>query len=238
MGPRPSASPPPALSPPTRTWRWRWLALSGALLVSVCVVGPRAFAGDRGALAPPGLLSRVDFRDQRGADVRAERFAGSSILLNFVFTRCPSLCPTQTRELAKLRQAMSADLRARVSFVSVTLDPGYDTPENLLHFARQMGADWSFLAASPSATRELLQQLQGAASSSVLPEPEPTPGALPSGHGTALYLFDRYGRLMQRYVGAPIDQQRLLTDLARVDRVSPASASSLPGATPDREPSP
>ena len=219
--------------------RWRWLVLAGGLLlVGWCVVGQRALARKSGWLAPPAVLSGIGFHDQRGADFGAERLAGSSILLNFVFTRCASVCPTQTRELVKLRQALPAELRARVAFVSISLDPSYDGPTELRHFAQQNGADWSFLAASPGATRELLAKLRGAASGPLLPEPEPAPGAVPSGHGTALYLFDRQGRLMQRYVGAPIDQSRLLADLARVDRVSQAPVASLAVATQDREVSP
>ena len=216
----------------------RWLGVAVALLVGSCVLGQRAFARQAVAFAAPALLSEVGFRDQSGAPFPVERLAGSSLLLNFVFTRCASVCPTQTRELVKLRQAMPEALRARVAFATISLDPSYDSPQHLLHFAQENGADWAFLAASPSATRELLAELQGVARNPALPEPEPSPGALPSGHGTALYLFDRQGRLMQRYVGAPIDQPRLLADLARVDRVGQASVPPLSAARRDREPSP
>ncbi|MGC4088090.1 MAG: hypothetical protein QM756_09365 [Polyangiaceae bacterium] len=82
----------------------------------------------------------------------------------------------------------------------------------MLRFAQENHAasdNWSFVAASPDATALLVAALQ----------PKGPASADLARHGSAVYLFDRAGRLMQRYAGAPLDQQRLLDHLARLTRV-------------------
>ena len=215
-----------------RRARFATLALVFGLLLGLAVAGGVAWARESRGGAPPALLVGIPFREQSGADFKLERLAGSTVLLNFVFTRCAAVCPTQTRELAALRQALPSDLRDNVSFVSVSLDPSHDTPAELQRFAEKNGAafsNWSFLATNPEATRKLVEQLQGAAPSALAEAAATRQVSLTpeSRHETALYLFDRRGRLLQRFVGAPIDRQRLIAELARADRVGRSATSPL-----------
>jgi len=219
-------------APGSRRARVRLVGLSllGVLLVGL-VVGTRAWAHSRALLRPPALLSGVEFRDQRDADFRIEQLAGSIILVNFVFTRCPSVCPTQTRELAQLRRALPRPLSERIAFVSVSLDPIHDTPAELSQFAEKNGANapnWSFLAASPEATHLMVEQLKGASAEALAEAAKARQAPLVlNPHETALYLFDRFGHLLQRYVAAPVDQARLLADLERASRVGEAASRSF-----------
>jgi protein SCO1/2 len=205
--------------------------LLGGLLLGLVVEGGRALAQHRAVVPPPALLAGVEFRDQRAAAFRVEQLAGSTILLNFVFTRCATVCPTQTRELARLRRALPEQLSEHIAFVSVSLDPTHDTAPELVRFADENGANvshWSFLATSPEATRSLVERLRGA-SSTALDEAagaRQAPLERLTTHETTLYLFDRSGRLLQRYVGVPIDQARLLADLEQAVRVGEADSHS------------
>lgn len=212
--------------------RYLAFALVFVALTGLVTVGGVAWARERRGGAAPGLLAGISFRDQSGAEFDLEQLSGSTVLLNFVFTRCAAVCPTQTRELVALRQALPDDLRDEVRFVSVSLDPTHDTPAELERFADKNGArarNWSFLATSPEATHRLVEQLRGAAPSALAEAAASRQVSLTpeSRHETALYLFDRDGRLLQRYVGAPVDRQRLVTELARADRVGRSRASAL-----------
>jgi protein SCO1 len=208
-----------------RLLRWRVVVLASALLLVSYIVGAHAFAASEGS-QPPALLTVIHGRDQRGEPFSIERLAGKAILLNLVFTRCGSVCPTQTRELARLEQALPDRLRSQVALLSLSIDPSHDSPTELARFARTNGADWpnwTFVTAAPTETDALVAQLQGGAGAE----------ALPQGHGTALYLFDRFGRLLQRYVGAPLDQRRLLADVERMVRISHSPPSPPPPAHPE-----
>ena len=134
-----------------------------------------------------------------------------------MFTSCPVVCPKQTEALAEVRAALPEAVRERVRFVSVSVDPENDTPRALKRFARAHHADergWSFVRSDPAGTERLTSRLAAF-----------EPGAAaPSAHGTSLYLFDRGGRLVQRYRGAPLDVSHLARELTFLDDLKPSGA--------------
>jgi protein SCO1/2 len=80
------------------------------------------------------------------ADLRGQRVA-----LTFIYTRCPlpDFCPLMDRHFAALQQARADDpALADVRLVSVSIDPGFDTPDVLRAHAESLGADpdvWHFV---------------------------------------------------------------------------------------------
>ena len=126
--------------PSLQPWLWTgFLALVMAVPVLRSVVPA--------PLPPPPVLGTVpDFRlvDQSGAPFAPERLAGRVWIADFVFTRCPDVCPRMTERLVKVQRTLGE----RVNLVSVSVDPEYDTPERLAAFARANGAEsprWHFL---------------------------------------------------------------------------------------------
>lgn len=70
------------------------------------------------------------------------------VLINFVHTSCKNACPMMTRKLTLVRDLVEAQLGNPIQFVSISLDPGKDTPAALKEFARRHEADhdgWVFL---------------------------------------------------------------------------------------------
>ena len=101
--------------------------------------------------------------DQEGKVAGSRRFRGKQIMLNFIFSRCPvaNMCPASTAKMmAAQRLARAAGVK-NVEFVSITLDPTYDTPGVLKEYADVRGIDtsnFSFLTGPESAVRDLLTQ--------------------------------------------------------------------------------
>jgi protein SCO1/2 len=60
--------------------------------------------------------------------------------LNFVFTTCSTTCSMQTAVLAALQARLAREGRA-ARFLSLTIDPDNDTPEQLARFAARFGID-------------------------------------------------------------------------------------------------
>jgi protein SCO1/2 len=86
-------------------------------------------------------LALVD-QDQRPFD--AHRFDGQPTLVNFIFTSCPTICPTLT---AKMRGLQAKTAGTPIRLVSVSVDPETDTPEVLRGYGVKYGADfarWTF----------------------------------------------------------------------------------------------
>ncbi|MCH9034946.1 MAG: SCO family protein [Planctomycetes bacterium] len=69
------------------------------------------------------------------------------VVINFIYTTCPDVCPLETAKLAQL-QAILGDRVGRDIFIySITIDPENDTPEVLAEYAKvyQAGPGWLFL---------------------------------------------------------------------------------------------
>jgi protein SCO1/2 len=101
--------------------------------------------------------------DQNGKVVSAARFRGRQIMLNFIFTRCPvaTMCPASTAKMMTAqRQARAAGV-TNIEFISITLDPEYDTPGVLKDYALTRGIDlanFSLLTGPEKAIKDLLTQ--------------------------------------------------------------------------------
>lgn len=83
---------------------------------------------------------------ETGVPVRRSDLGGKVVIADFIFTTCQGICPGMTAKMKSLAEGLREEPRIR--FVSFTVDPDHDTPEVLLRYAREHGADparWSFL---------------------------------------------------------------------------------------------
>ena len=101
--------------------------------------------------------------DQEGRVVQSGRFRGKRVMINFIFTRCPvaTMCPASTTKMVAAQQQAAAAGVTGIEFVSITLEPAYDTPGVLKEYAVARGIDtanFSFLTGPEAAVRDLLTQ--------------------------------------------------------------------------------
>lgn len=113
-----------------------------------------------GAPAPPppvlGAVPAFRFTDQNGVAFGPQTLAGKAWVADFIFTRCPTVCPVMTERLAALAPRLGD-----VDLVSVSVDPDFDTPERLRAFAREHGASsprWHFLTGDSAAIQRAVTQ--------------------------------------------------------------------------------
>src|SRR5262249_49546786 len=80
------------------------------------------------AVARPGDVA-PDFAltDQNGARVSSGDLRGHWAVVDFVYTRCTGPCPILTSVQVELQKKLAPAQRAEVRFVSITLDPEFDT---------------------------------------------------------------------------------------------------------------
>jgi protein SCO1/2 len=190
------------------------------LLVSPCVdaeavardkavVRQESTRGDDG-LAP--LLTVLI--DQDGRAIDAARLTNYIVLVNFIFTGCGSTCPIQTAALAKFDRSLPPALRARVKLLSISVDPGNDSPAVLKTYARTFGIDtrrWTFATGRP----DLIRRITDAFSAM-------RPGTAGAGfHTSEVRLFDARHRMIQRYAGAPLAEAQLRADVLTLAAMHP-----------------
>lgn len=89
----------------------------------------------------------ISFTNQLGQQVSLDDLKGKVIVLDFFFTRCPSICPGLARNMKKLQDAFikNPDI---VQFISISVDPEYDSVPQLRKFADKYQANhdsWWFV---------------------------------------------------------------------------------------------
>lgn len=97
---------------------------------------------DIGSVPPFALV------DERGETFTQEALRGHPTLINFVFTRCGTICPGIAMVTERLQERTSDRKGIDIKFVTISLDPEYDTPARLAEFAERYKADptrWRFL---------------------------------------------------------------------------------------------
>jgi protein SCO1/2 len=74
-------------------------------------------------------------RNQDGKQIRFKDFRGKALLLTFIYTRCPlpEYCTLMSNNFAQIDRQLGhdPDLYAKTHLLSISIDPGYDTPQVL-----------------------------------------------------------------------------------------------------------
>jgi protein SCO1/2 len=129
-----------------------WLILSflPAIFVSAARVDDAP-----GVLFPAPHFGLTDQNDKPFSDADLK---GKTWVVDFVFTRCGGPCPMMTQRMIKLAKQIDSP---NVRFVSISVDPAYDTPAVLREYAKVQGATdprFVFLTGDSSVIYDLAQK--------------------------------------------------------------------------------
>ena len=82
-----------------------------------------------------GTIADVPVQDQSGRTWHFHRdlVQGRLVAINFIFTRCTTVCPLLGTRFAQVQKQLGDDA-ARVALISVSIDPANDTPERAKTF--------------------------------------------------------------------------------------------------------
>ena len=114
-----------------------------------------ALAGCRHESLPVlGTVPAFALTERSGDALHAQDLAGHVWVADFVFTRCPDVCPALTGRFARLQHELDG-----VRLVSFSVDPTRDTPEVLREYATRAGArpGWLFVTGPRDAVATLLR---------------------------------------------------------------------------------
>ena len=87
-----------------------------------------------------GALPPLELTDQTGAPFGLDDMRGRVWIASFVFTKCPTICPTLSSKMAELSRRF-AGREAELGLVSFTVDPENDTPEVLREYSARFDAN-------------------------------------------------------------------------------------------------
>lgn len=166
-----------------------------------------------------GALPDFSFTRQDGQPFGSAQLRGHPFIANFIFTRCPTVCPAFTRKMAHVQQSTDSH-GTHLQLVSFSVDPKYDTPERLAEYGQLHGANftrWSFLTGDYDILKDTI--VQGFKVSMGREAGADENDLLSIFHGTHFVLVDSKGQIRGYYDSADSEStERLLGDVKRLVR--------------------
>lgn len=136
-----------------------------------------------------GSIPAPDFqlKDQLGNSITLAQFKGKPVVLTFLYTHCPDVCPLTAEKLHATMQSLGQNAQ-QVAVLAVSMDPKGDTAAAAQNFSNvhKMGDYWHFLLGA----RDELAPVW--ASYSVDAQAATSSGTV--SHSSAIYVIDKQGR--------------------------------------------
>ena len=109
----------------------------------------------------PLPLSNYRLISSTGKEVQFSELKGKTLLIDFVYTRCPTVCTLLGGSYAQLQQKLLLDKSLNdVVLISISFDLGYDTPASLQAYQqRYTQTDQQWLLFIPSSQTQLQKML-------------------------------------------------------------------------------
>ncbi|MFH1553433.1 SCO family protein [Xanthobacter autotrophicus] len=148
-------------------------------------------------------------QDAEGHIVSLASLRGKVVVLNFIYTNCPDVCPLHAERIAELQTMINqTPMKAMIEFVTITTDPKRDTGEVLRDYGKAHGLDpvnWVFLTATPDQPEDSTRKIAEAYG---LKFTQGDDGM--QMHGIVTHVIDQDGRLRARFHGLKFEPVNLV----------------------------
>jgi protein SCO1/2 len=93
----------------------------------------------QGVLTPAEPAPPLALRNYLGQPVNIDSYRGKAVLVTFLYTTCPDICPLITSDLRAALNLMGAKVASKVQIIAVSVDPRVDTREAVAAFLARHG---------------------------------------------------------------------------------------------------
>jgi protein SCO1/2 len=143
--------------------------------------------------------------NQDSLEVELSDFGGKVVVLNFIYTRCPSVCGEMNFRLQGVWQQLEEELRQDLDFISVSFDL-YDTPEVLKQYVKIFDVPgWQFL----TGTEEQIRQVKNDYGVIAIQAPD----GWEIVHSMVIVLIDRDGMVRKTYGEPDFPEKDMIGEL-------------------------
>jgi protein SCO1/2 len=157
----------------------------------------------------PIIRDAPDFTlvSQDGQTISLTGLSGKVVVVAFIYTWCPDICPMLTANMAKVQADLAGEFGKDIAFVSITFDPKRDTVEVLKEYADAFDADpagWFFLTGDETDILDIARRY------GVLTFPGVDDTI---DHNLITTLVDRRGRMRVQYSGYSFEPEEMRRDI-------------------------
>jgi len=104
----------------------------------------------------PASVSNWQLQSEHGENITMSSLENKTLLVNFIFTRCPFICRSQGSRYSQLQDHMKKVGAGNVALLSISIDPDFDTPQRLQYYREaHKGDDKSWYLTRPVSQQQL-----------------------------------------------------------------------------------
>jgi protein SCO1/2 len=206
------------------------LAVSASPLAAHSLDELEAQLGDREQYFQPIGKEAPDFtlEDAEGRAVGMQDLRGKVVVLHFVYTSCPDVCPLHAERIAEIQEMVNrTPMRELVQFVTVTTDPEHDTSEVLREYGPTHGLDpvnWMFLTSGPGRPEDTTRKLAERFGHKFTKTEDGY-----QIHGVVTHVIDREGRWQANFHGLKFDPTNLVVYVNALTNAHGGEGHPAPG---------
>ncbi len=198
------------------------MRLVAAILVGAicwCSALESALSHEQGFPTPPKEAARrevsipiADFSlvDQNGKALQLRQLRGKVVLVSFIYTSCPDICPLMTASMRRVQGDLNRNEQKSAYFLSITTEPEIDTAKVLKSYGERFKADfsnWSFLTGKKPELARVWKTFGVSVQ-------RKAPGLV--SHTSLTALLDKSGMMRYAYYGSAPDDRKVLQDVRRL----------------------
>jgi protein SCO1 len=176
-----------------------YLICSIAVVIGIAVGVSFFLIRDASAKIP----SEISLVDQNGQNYNFGKDQTKLKLVEFVYTHCPSVCPTTTQKMSLLQK----DLQKKgvfgkdIEFITITIDPYRDTPEVLKSYMNgfhlKNDGNWIFLSGNKADNKETQKKIREVANALQFQYKDPGNGYFI--HSAFTFLLDENNKFIKKF---------------------------------------
>jgi protein SCO1/2 len=149
-------------------------------------------------------------QDADGRIVHLADFRDKVVVLHFIYTNCPDVCPLHAERIAEIQAMINrTPMKEQVQFISITTDPKHDTGRVLHDYGAAHGLDpvnWIFLTAAPDQPEDATRKIAEAYGLKFMQSEDDM-----QMHAVVTHVIDQDGRLRGRFHTLKFEPVSLVT---------------------------
>lgn len=160
-------------------------------------------------------FSLLDHNNQKV--VFPDEYLGKILLVGYVYTHCPDICPAITYNMRDVQQLV--DDSSNFTLISISFDPERDSPSILSDYAANYRLDtdsWSLLTGERKEVDDVLELLEISTVKTPTRFLEDGKAIYFIDHTDRVTLIDREGNIRKQYIGSEFNPDEVAQDVNKL----------------------
>lgn len=152
------------------------------------------------------------WRTEEGKEIVLHDLKGKVLVVVMIYTSCQAACPRLVADMKSIEKQIPNDVKDKIQYLLVSIDPETDTPEKMKAFAIENKMDeekWTFLQGDENSVREF---------ANVLAVKYKKIDPIDFSHSNIISVFDPRGNLVHQQEGLGVDNKETIESIIKTSK--------------------